>query len=151
MLLNTYPAPAWGFPVAQMVKNPPAMQETPVRALGGEEPLEKRMGTHASILLWRTLWTEENGRVQSLGSQRVGRLRDWHCCLCKATVSHYRGGNGGLVNLKNKADWNSCPWTVHALSTTPKSCLREVIPKVWPSTLFCTMSASSLFLTSLQT
>ena len=61
-----------GFPVAQMVKNPPAMQETPVRSLGGEDPLERKMGTHSSILLWRILWTEETGRVQSMGSQSIG-------------------------------------------------------------------------------
>ena len=47
------------FLVAQMVKNPPAMQETWVRFLGGEDPLEKGMATHSSILVWRIPWTEE--------------------------------------------------------------------------------------------
>ena len=46
-----------------MVKNLPAMQETWVRSLGWEDPLEKRMATHSSILAWRILWTEEHGRV----------------------------------------------------------------------------------------
>ena len=50
-----------GFPVAQMVKNLPAMQETWVRILGQEDPLEKRMATHSSVLAWRILWTEEPG------------------------------------------------------------------------------------------
>ena len=56
-------------PVAQVVKNLAAMQETPVRFLGWEDPLEKGMATHFSILAWETPWTE--GGLQSLGSQRV--------------------------------------------------------------------------------
>ena len=48
--------------MAQMVKNPPAMQETQVRSLGQDDPLEKGMATHSSILTWRTSWTEEAGR-----------------------------------------------------------------------------------------
>ena len=57
--------------VAQVVKNLPAMEETLVRFLGQEDPLEKKMATHASILAWRIPWTEESGRLQSMGSQRV--------------------------------------------------------------------------------
>ena len=60
------------FPVAQTVKNLSAMQETWVRSLGGEDPLEKGMATHSSALAWRIPWTEEPGRLQSVGSQRVG-------------------------------------------------------------------------------
>ena len=56
--------------MAQMVKNPPAMQETQVRSLGQEYPMEKGMATHSSILAWRIPWTEEPGRLQSIGSQR---------------------------------------------------------------------------------
>ena len=58
--------------VAQSVKNPPAMQETRLRSLGQEDPLEKEMATHPSILAWRIPWTEEPGRLHSVGSQRVG-------------------------------------------------------------------------------
>ena len=58
--------------VAQMVKNPPAMQDTRVRSLGQKDPLEKEMATHASILAWRIPRTEEPGGLQSMGSQRVG-------------------------------------------------------------------------------
>ena len=58
--------------MAQMVKYLPAMQETQVQSLGGEDPLEKEMATHFSILAWRIPWTEEPGRLQSMGSQRVG-------------------------------------------------------------------------------
>ena len=55
-----------------MVKNGPAMQETRVQSLGQEDPLEKEMATHSSILAWRIPWTEEPGRLQSTGSQRIG-------------------------------------------------------------------------------
>ena len=58
--------------VAQMVKNPPAKQETQVQSLGQEDPLEKGMATHASILAWWIPWTEEPGRLQSKESHRVG-------------------------------------------------------------------------------
>ena len=56
---------------AQMVKNLSANQETPVWSLGLEDPLEKGMATHSSILVWRSLWTEEPGRLQSMGLQSV--------------------------------------------------------------------------------
>ena len=52
-------------------KNPPAVQESLVRSLGWEDPLEKEMATHSSIFTWRILWTEELGGLQSLGSQKV--------------------------------------------------------------------------------
>ena len=58
--------------VAQMVKCLPAMQKTRVQSLGREDPLEKEMATHSSILAWKIPWTEELGRLQSIGSQRVG-------------------------------------------------------------------------------
>ena len=55
-----------------MVKNLPAMQETQVRFLSEEDPLEKEITTHSSILAWKTPWTEEPGGLQSTGLQRVG-------------------------------------------------------------------------------
>ena len=58
--------------VAQRLKNLPAMRETWVRFLGREDPLEKEMATHSSILAWRIPWMEEPGGLQSMGSQRVG-------------------------------------------------------------------------------
>ena len=58
--------------VAQRVKNLPAVQETRVLSLGWEDPLEKEMATHSSILAWKISWTEEPGGLQSMGSQRVG-------------------------------------------------------------------------------
>ena len=55
-----------------MVKNPSALQETQVQSLGLENPLEKGMATHSSLLAWKILWTEEPGGLQSMESQRVG-------------------------------------------------------------------------------
>ena len=57
--------------MAQMVKRLSAMQETWVQSLGREDPLEKEMAAHSSILAWKILWTEEPGRLQSMGSLRV--------------------------------------------------------------------------------
>ena len=60
--------------MAQRLKCLPPMRETWVRSLGREDPLEKEMATHSSILAWRIPWTEEPGRLQSTGSQRVGHI-----------------------------------------------------------------------------
>ena len=57
--------------VAQLVKNLPALQETRVQFLSGEDPAEKEMATHSSILAWRIPWTEEPGRLQSMVSQEL--------------------------------------------------------------------------------
>ena len=79
--------PLWGASlVTQMVKNPPAVQEIWVRSLGWEDPLEESMATHSSILAWRIPWTEEPGRLQSIGSQRAehnwGDLALARTCEC---------------------------------------------------------------------
>ena len=58
--------------VAQLVKNLPAVQETWIQSLGWEDPLEKEMVTHSSILAWKISWTEEPGGLQSMGLQKVG-------------------------------------------------------------------------------
>ena len=58
--------------VAQSVKNLPAVQETWVRSLGWEDPLEKEMATYSSILAWKISWTQEPGGLQPMGSPRVG-------------------------------------------------------------------------------
>ena len=62
---------SWAFLVAQTIKKPPAIQETWIWSLGWEDPLEKGMATQSSILAWRISRTEEPGRQQSMGSQRV--------------------------------------------------------------------------------
>ena len=65
-------SPAQDSLVDQAVKNLPVVQEAQVRSLGWEDPLEKEMATHSSILAWKISWTEEPGGLQSMGSQRVG-------------------------------------------------------------------------------
>ena len=59
------------FPGGSVVKNPPIIHETQVQSLGQEDPLEKEMATHCSILAWEIPWTEEPGGLQSMGSQKV--------------------------------------------------------------------------------
>ena len=61
----------WVSLIAQSINNLSAMQETRVQFLGREDPREKEMATHSGILAWRIPWTEEPGRLQSMGSQRV--------------------------------------------------------------------------------
>ena len=72
--------------VAQMVKSLPAMQEARDLSLGLEGPLEKEMATHSSILAWRILWMEEPGRLQFIGSQKVGY--DWATTLSLSPDFH---------------------------------------------------------------
>ena len=69
--VRNYPRPRASL-VAQMVKRLTAMWETQVQSLGWEDPLEKEMATHSSTLAWKIPWTEEPGRLQSMGSQRDG-------------------------------------------------------------------------------
>ena len=69
--------------MTQIVKNLAAMQETWVQSLGQEDPLEEEMETHSSILSWRIPWTEEPGRLQSLGLQKVR-----HSCVTN-THTHF--------------------------------------------------------------
>ena len=66
------------FLVAQTVKNLPAMRETRVQSLGQEDPLEKRMATHSSVLAWEIPWTEEPVGLQFVGSQSQTRLTNTH-------------------------------------------------------------------------
>ena len=67
----------WGFPSGSMVKkkkNLPAIQETWVQSLGWEDPLEREMATHSSILSWTVSWTEEPGGLQSMGLQELDMI-----------------------------------------------------------------------------
>ena len=76
--------------VAQTVKHLSTMPETQVRSLGWEDPLEKEMAIHSSTISWKIPWTEEPGRLQSMGSQRV--RHDWATsCSC----SHMNGKHFG--------------------------------------------------------
>ena len=77
----------WASLVAQRLKRLPPMQETQVRSLGWEDPLEKEMVTHSSIFAWRIPWTEKPGMLQSTGSQRV--RRDWATSLTHSTINFH--------------------------------------------------------------
>ena len=61
----------WGFPDVSVVRNLPAMQETQVQFLCLEDPLEKEMATHSSVLAWKIPWTEETGRIQFMRLQEL--------------------------------------------------------------------------------
>ena len=71
LIINSLKSVTGASLMAQMVKNLPTMQEIEVRSLGWEDPLEKGMTTHSSILTWKIPWTEEPGGLQSMGSQKV--------------------------------------------------------------------------------
>ena len=90
--------------IAQLVKDPPAVQETPVQFLGWEDPLEKRQATHSSILVWIIPWT------QSMGSQRVR-----HDCT---TFTFFPGREAGIRRGSQKADW-ICDAVCENLKTKP--------------------------------
>ena len=62
------------YVIVQTIKNPSTVQETWIRFLGQKDPLEKGMATHFSIIAWRIPWTEEPGRLQPIGSQKVGHI-----------------------------------------------------------------------------
>ena len=93
----------WGFPVAQMVKNMPAIQETWVWSLGWEDTLEKGMANHSSILAGRISWTEETVRLQTIELQRVGH--DWVPFTSELTKSKCREMG------KNDISLHSDQWT----------------------------------------
>ena len=78
--------------VAQMVKRLPTMQETRVQSLGREDPLEKEMATHSSILAWKIPQTEDPGRLQSMGSQSWTRLNDFTFTIRKEKSDARRQG-----------------------------------------------------------
>ena len=98
-----------------MVKNLPAMQEMQVQPLGQEDPLEKGMATHSSILAWRIPWTEEPGWPQSMGSQRVGHdgetFTSGICDLCLVFVGlpRWLSGKESACNTGDTGDADSIP------------------------------------------
>ena len=91
------------FPVAQVVKNLLEIQETHFLSLGQEDPLEKGMAAHSSTLAWRIPWTEKPGRLQSVGSQRVGH--EWATNATSSNDNLYVWGFPGGSNGKKSA-WN---------------------------------------------
>ena len=87
--------------MAQTVKNPPAMQETWILSLGWEDPVEKGMVTHSSILAWRIPWTEEPGGLQPMGSQSGTRLSNTFFPF-QSGLWHFMPPSGSLKSLKGE-------------------------------------------------
>ena len=88
----------WASLVAQMIKNLPVIQETWVQSLGQEDPLEKGMATHSTILAWRIPWTEEPGGLASMGSQESDtayQLNHHHHSYSETQGMHLRCGTLG--------------------------------------------------------
>ena len=118
--------------MAPVVKNPPAKQKTQVRSLGWEDPLEEGMATHSSILAWRIPWTEEPGRLQSIGSQRVDH--DWSDLACTHAYlllnwfykarERSKEKNGETVNKTNKIAFKQCKqvWWIEVFNCGALSC-----------------------------
>ena len=111
----------WASLVAQMVKNLPAIWETWVPSLCQEDPLEKRMATHSSILAWRIPQTEEPGRLQSMGLQRVGHdcATNTHIvCIAFSTEplhGRWKERNSLCPRVRRKA-WNSVNFIILKIS-----------------------------------
>ena len=90
---------SWASLVAQTGKNPPAMRETWLQSLGWEDPLEEGMTTHSSILAWRIPWTEEPGRFQSTGLQRVRQLKCLHTYTIQRVDNSLFSTFGSINNI----------------------------------------------------
>ena len=110
--------------VAQSVKDMPVVQETRVRSLGWEDPLEKEMATHSRILAWTIPWTEEPGGLQSMGSQRV--RHDWatHTFTLGSIGFHLsletKKHVGSLIHLRKQPLWHRFHFWGHMVLTTGK-------------------------------
>ena len=104
----------WASLVAQLVKNPPAMQETWVQPLGWEDPLEKGMATRSSILAWRIPRTEEPGGLQSMGSQTVTHdlvrnTSNQKMCVSKDSLKHKSAASDShMCTFQNNISIFSC-------------------------------------------
>ena len=119
--------------VAQRLKRLSAMRETRVRSLGQEDPLEKEMATHSSILAWSIPWMEDPGRLQSTGSQRVGHdwvtslslsLRyNWHVLMCNFKLY-------SVMSWYMNTSWNDYHNKIIMVIIIKYYCNRE--EQVWP-------------------
>ena len=118
LLTHSVDITLWASLVAQMVKCLPTMRETRVQSLGREDLLEKAMAPHSSTLAWKIPWTEEPGRLQSMGLQRVGH--DWATSLSLFTFMHWRkkwqptpvllpGATGGLTPFRAHSGLQEIP------------------------------------------
>ena len=113
--------------VAQRLKHLPPMWETWVQSLGWEDPLEKEMTTHSSIFAWRIPWTEEPGRLRSMGLQRVGHNWVTSLSLLLSSLKGFPGGSAGKESARNagELDWKD---PLEKGNTTHSSILAWRIP-----------------------
>ena len=122
------------FLVGSMVKNPPSVQQIQVHSLGQEDPLDKGMATHSSILAWKIPWTEEPCRVQSMGSQRVGHdLNNSNVLVYmhKFLENHFKYSTEYVKQISNLTEfpnlnhssWNNLPAASYLLVWLPQSSL----------------------------
>ena len=132
-----------------MVKNLPAMQETRVWLLGGEDPLEKEMATHSIILAWRIPWTEESGRLQSMLRQRVGQK--WATEHTYAQVPICKSSQAILLSTKIMGQSmcilcfhltcrnEACTETIQSIQASQKSCeyFFHFLTRQWPLKVIC--------------
>ena len=100
--------------VAQTVKRLPTMWETPVWSLGQKNPLEKEMSTHSSTLVWKIPWTEEPGRLQSMGLQRIGH--DWVTFFSLSFLTHTVVHAGYANQIDNRQAYHALPLIYHEVN-----------------------------------
>ena len=138
--------------VAQMVKHLSTMRETWVRSLGREDPLEKEMAIHSSTTAWKIPWTEEPGRLQSMGSQRVGH--DWTISLFtfrhghedNCTIKIQPWGKAYAIDRLNKKVVFTTQSTNHYTIMAKKDTYKEKSQGFWKSvTKKCTSLLSQGF------
>ena len=103
----------WSLPSGSVVKNLPAVQETQVQPLGWEDPLEKKIATHSSILAWRIAWTEEPGGLQSMGLQKEVDMTEQfnnNNAVCGALLWQPQGPNALVLGLPTPPPLPLPPW-----------------------------------------
>ena len=101
---RTHISYSWASPIAQQVKNPPAIQETQVHFLGWKDSLGKEMATHSNILAWRIPWTEELGGLQSMGSQESDTTERLHFHFSLSCIGEGNGKPLPCSCLENSRD-----------------------------------------------
>ena len=126
------------FIVAQTVKRLPVMQETQVQSLGREDPLEKEMAIHSSILAWRIPWIEAPGRLQSTGSQRV--RHNWATSLSLFQFYHFKYALS--TAYFSSSDLSQLQTHLSVYSRSPVGYLTDISNLYWTPVLFLTLRSN---------